>query len=67
MEKNYNDNLLYVADDTRQSLEKYADAERKRGKGTALPDLITWKSLANHILRNEVQKRGYYVGRVKQK
>jgi hypothetical protein len=59
----YNDNILYVATDTKKSLEQYAEAERKLAAFTALPDLITWKSLANKILRNEVQKRGYYVGK----
>jgi hypothetical protein len=60
----YNDNILYVATTTKKSLEKYAEAERKRNKGNAImQDMITWKSLANHILLNEVQKRGHYVGR----
>ena len=57
---NYNDNLLYVAISTKQALERYATAERKRNKGSAIEPLITWKSLAQHILLNEVQKRGYY-------
>ena len=64
MEKNYNDNILYVANDTQASLEKYANAERKRfPKNAVMQDLITWKSLANHILQNECKKRGYYVGK----
>ena len=62
MEKDYNKNLVYIEEDTRQSLERYAEAERKRGQVT-MPELITWKSLANHILKNEVQKRGHYVGK----
>lgn len=57
---NYNDNLLYVAISTKQALERYAADERKRNKGSAIEELITWKSLAQHILLNEVQKRGYY-------
>ena len=62
----YNDNILYVATVTKKSLEKYAEAERKRNKDNPIMrDMITWKSLANHILLNEVQKRGYYVGKVK--
>ena len=59
---NYNENLLYVAIATKQSLERYAAAERSRNKGSAIEPLITWKSMAQHILKNEVQKRGFYKG-----
>lgn len=59
-DKNYNENQMYVAHDTRLALERYAVAERTRNAGSAIVELITWKSLAQHILRNEVQKRGYY-------
>jgi hypothetical protein len=63
----YNDNILYVATTTKKSLEKYAAAERLRNADNPIMrDMITWKSLANHILLNEVQKRGHYVGKAKQ-
>ena len=52
---------LTLPQSVRESLERYAASERKRQKDNpVLQSMITWKSLANHILRNEVEKRGFY-------
>ena len=59
------DPRIHVPEDVRIALEKYAGAEKKRMKNPIIADMITWRSLANHILLNEVQKRGYYVGKAK--
>ena len=64
MEINQKDDpRIHVPEDIRESLEKYAAAERKLQKNPVIAEMITWRSIANHILRNEVQKRGHYVGR----
>ena len=66
METKYEDQeMMYIPKDVRESLVKYSEAERARVKNPVIEPLITWKSLAVHILRNEVQKRGYYVGKGK--
>lgn len=57
------ENRIRIPDDVKASLIKYAEVEKKLQKNPLIKDLITWKALANHILRNEVQKRGYYVGK----
>lgn len=57
------ENLLCVPDDIRDSLIAYAEAEKRLQENPVIKDLITWKSLGNKILRNEVQKRGHYVGK----
>ena len=54
------DNALEIPAATKAALERYADVERRRQKNPAIAELITWRSLAQHILRNEVEKRGYY-------
>ena len=55
------ENHLYVPDSVMSALMSYAASERKRQKDNpVLQSMITWKSLANHILRNEVEKRGFY-------
>jgi len=59
------DPRIHVPEDVRTALDKYANAEKKRMKNPLIADMITWRSLANHILLNEVQKRGYYVGKTK--
>lgn len=64
MEK-LDDPRVFVPEDVRDSLKRYADEEKKRQKNPVIADMITWRSLANHILRNEVQRRGYYVGKGK--
>jgi hypothetical protein len=58
---------LSIPGDIKEALERYAAKEKKRmgRKNPVIADMITWKSLAQHILRNEVQKRGYYAGKVK--
>jgi hypothetical protein len=52
---------MYVPQDVRTGLKLYADAEKKRQDNPLIAEMITWKSLAIKILRNETQKRGYYV------
>lgn len=56
------DPRVFVPEDVRIALDKYATEEKKRQSNPVIADMITWRSLANHILRNEVQKRGYYSG-----
>ena len=58
---------LHIPADIKASLVKYAYAERKLQENPLIREMITWRSLANHILRNEVQKRGFYTGKVKAK
>lgn len=54
---------LPIPANTQRALELYAGAERERLKGSGVSKdtikLITWKSLAQHILKNELVKRGY--------
>ena len=59
------DQHTYIPDDIWEALGRYAAAERKRLNNPVIDPLITHKSVAIHILRNEVQKRGHYVGKVK--
>ena len=54
------DNILEIHPDVMLALDKYADAERERMENPEIKKLITGKSLAQHILKNEVEKRGYY-------
>lgn len=54
------DTRIQVPDDVRAALKRYAEAEKKRQKNPVIAELITWRSIAQHILRNEVQKRGHY-------
>ena len=61
------DRHVYVPDDIRLSLEKYAEAEKKRQTNPLIKEMITWKSLALHILRNDVVKRGFYQGKAGKK
>jgi hypothetical protein len=60
MESENGDRFVSVPDDIKESLEAYAEYERGRQDNEIIREMITWKSLANKILRNEVQKRGYY-------
>jgi hypothetical protein len=57
------DTRVVVPPEVKAALVKYAEAERKRMKNPVIAEMITWRSLANHILLNEVQKRGHYVGK----
>lgn len=52
---------LTIPQNIREALMNYAVVERKRMKNPVIKEMITWKSLANNILKNEVQKRGYFV------
>ena len=52
---------LTIPQNIREALMNYAVVERKRMKNPIIKEMITWKSLANSILKNEVQKRGYFV------
>jgi hypothetical protein len=56
------DQHAYIPDDIWLALGLYASAERKRMNNPILSPLITEKSLAVHILRNAVQKQGFYKG-----
>jgi len=56
------DPRVFVPEDVREALKRYASAESKRQKNPVIAAMITWRSLANNILKNEVQKRGYYEG-----
>jgi hypothetical protein len=60
MDSENDDRLVSVPDDIKESLEAYAENERSLQDNEVIREMITWKSLANKILRNEVQKRGYY-------
>lgn len=50
------DNHVYIPDDVRVWLEKYASDERKRMDNPVIKEMITWKSLVIHILRNERER-----------
>jgi hypothetical protein len=54
--------MMYIPKDVRESLKRYAYSEKKRMDNPLIAEMITWKSLTIKILRNEVQKRGHYVG-----
>lgn len=51
---------LTIPEDVMAALNKYAAAEKDRMDNPLIKELITGKSLAQKILANEVQKRGYY-------
>jgi hypothetical protein len=57
-------------EDVMQAAIRYADVERSRLKKQGVDELIlrmvTGKSVIQKIVLNEVQKRGHYVGKVKQ-
>ena len=44
-------------------LKKWAEAERKRMKNPLIRDMITWKSLANKIVSEQLKVHGHYVGK----
>lgn len=50
---------LYLSDDVYAALEKYAKAEKDRMDNPTIKRMITAKSVAQMILRNELQRRGY--------
>lgn len=54
------DKRVHVPDEVIASLIMYAEEERRMQNNPVIAEMITWRSLANHILLNEVQKRGYY-------
>ena len=51
---------LTIPEEVMVALNKYASAEKDRMDNPLIKELITGKSLAQKILMNEVQKRGYY-------
>jgi hypothetical protein len=65
--KKEEDQHVYIPDDIWESIGLYVKAEHKRMNNPLIRELITKKSLVLHILRNEVQKQGHYVGKVKAK
>lgn len=65
METSQTERRLTIPEDVYNALQRYSSEEKKRMKNPAIAELITPLSLAQHILRNEVQKRGYYKGVVR--
>jgi len=65
METSQTDRRLTIPEDVYSALQRYSTEEKKRMKNPLIADLITPLSLAQHILLNEVQKRGYYEGKVR--
>jgi hypothetical protein len=57
------DNRVHFSQDNVDGLKGWAEAERKRMKNPLIRDMITWKSLANKVVCEELKKRGYYVGK----
>ena len=53
------DDRIHVPGEVRDALKDYARVERERQDNPVIAEMISWKSLANHILRNEVERRGY--------
>lgn len=51
---------LTISEETYLALVEYAKVEKKRMDNPLIAEMITPLSLAQHILQNEVQKRGYY-------
>jgi len=58
---------LSIPADIKEALERYAAAERKRmgKKNPVIADMVTWKSLAQHILKNAVQRAGHWEPKVR--
>jgi hypothetical protein len=51
---------IIIPEDVMAALNSYADVERENIENPLVQRMITGKSIAQHILKNEVQKRGYY-------
>jgi hypothetical protein len=51
---------ITIPEDVMVALNSYADVERENIENPLVKRMITGKSIAQHILKNEVQKRGYY-------
>jgi hypothetical protein len=51
---------ITIPADVMAALNSYADVERENIENPLVKRMITGKSIAQHILKNEVQKRGYY-------
>ena len=55
------DRRVTFTEDIWRSVMDYAEAEKKLNKGNALlQELITPKSIVQHMVRNELQKRHYW-------
>jgi len=51
---------LSIPANIKEALERYAAAERKRMDNPIIKDLITWRSLAQKILKDSVQRAGHW-------
>jgi hypothetical protein len=58
-----NDTRVHFSQDNVDGLKKWAEAERKRMKNPLIRDMITWKSLANKIVSEQLKVHGHYVGK----
>ena len=54
------DNILEITEGVKAGLIRYANAERARMPNPIIKPLITWKSLAQKILLNAIQKQGHW-------
>jgi hypothetical protein len=54
---------ITIPEDVMEALDRYAAEEKKNVKNPIIKEMITGKSTAQHILLNEVQKRGFYEGK----
>lgn len=54
------DTRIYFQEDIREAAKAYAAAERDRMDNPLIKELITWKSIIQQIVRNDLQKHGYY-------
>ena len=52
-------NILVLPADTLKALDMYAEDERKNMENELIAKMVTSKSLAQHILKNELIRRGY--------
>jgi len=53
------DRTLILPTDTYSALEVYAKAERRKFSNPDVARMVTAKSIAQHILTNELEKREY--------
>jgi hypothetical protein len=51
---------IEVTPEMKAALEEYARVERERMNNPLIKELITWRSIAQKILMNAVEKQGYY-------
>ena len=61
------DDRIHVPRDMMEALDEYAKVEKARQDNPVIAEMITKKSIAIHILRNELEKRGYLKRKEKKK